>query len=224
MRKTSVLILFILLMVFISGCESFPYVVEIMTKTPAADATSVPEATATLTIVPTATLIELPEVATATPAPVERDPEDEEGSFPSFFVLQPGNPIYLANFTDPEAGCDWSGVAGQVFGVDGAALQGLTVVVGHGLAEDDDVLSTLTGLAQAYGPGGYEIVFSDQPVETSETYWVQVFDNDGMPLTEMMGFDTYEDCERNLVLMNFVAQEGDAAVDGELMPPLEAYP
>jgi len=51
MRKTSVLILFILLMVFISGCESFPYVVEIMTKTPAADTTSVPEATATLPIV-----------------------------------------------------------------------------------------------------------------------------------------------------------------------------
>lgn len=224
MRKTSVLILFVLLMVFISGCKSFPYVVEIMTKTPSADATLAPEATVTLPIVPTATLIELPEISTVTPTPVEDAPEDEEVSLHISYVLQPGNPIYLANFTDPEAGCRWLGVAGQVFGVDGAAVQGLIVMVGQDSLEGDDEFSTLTGLAQAYGPGGYEIVLLDQAVETSATYWVQIYDNGGTPVTERVGFDTFEDCERNLVLMNFVPQEGDAAVDAELMPTLEAYP
>ena len=224
MKKNNPLILLCLLLVFLTGCDAFPYVIEVMTRTPVLESTAINE--------PTATLEAYPGEATVTPEPVSPVPTEEiptelvpaEPQPSALFITQPGNPIYLPNFSDPDAGCNWMGVAGQVFGQEWVELQGLTVMVGTDPGEDISLLSTITGLAPAYGPGGYEIVLGDRPLESSEMFWVQIIDVDGSPLTEKIYFETFQDCERNLVLMNFVAQGEHLEISPDQVPISEAYP
>jgi hypothetical protein len=130
------------------------------------------------------------------------------------FIMQAGSPFYLPNFNHPEAGCEWMGFAGQVFDLDGTEIQGLTIRSGE--------FSAITGDAIAYGPGGFEIQIGDEPVYSSGVFSIQVFDSTGQALSNQIFIDTYEDCERNLVLINFIkAEPGDFST---VTPTLEAYP
>lgn len=130
------------------------------------------------------------------------------------FILQAGSPFYLPNFTHPEAGCEWMGIAGQVFDLDGTEIQGLILRSGE--------FSARTGDAIAYGPGGFEMQISNEPVNSTGKYHIQVFDANGLPLSNQIIFDTYKDCEKNLVLFNFIrAESGDLPT---ATPTLEAYP
>jgi len=79
----------------------------------------------------------------------------------------------------------------------------LTIVFGR-TDEEGNTLASLTGMAPAYGLGGYEIQISELVLDTSGIFWVQVYDQDGVARTEKIFFDTYEDCTRNLILLNFI--------------------
>jgi hypothetical protein len=129
----------------------------------------------------------------------------------AIYTLQEGGPFYLPNFTHPDDGCRWLGVAGQIFDPEGLELLGLTVIAGRADDEPDNNLTAITGTAIAYGFGGYEIKLSNQAVDTATVYWVQVLDTGSEPLSQLIYFDTYADCERNLVLVNFVPAEGHPA-------------
>jgi hypothetical protein len=126
------------------------------------------------------------------------------------FTLQPGGPFYLPNFNHPEEGCNWLGVAGQVFDENGLEILNLTILAGNRLAGEDHNLAATTGQATAYGLGGYEIKLSSQPVNTSNLFWVQVVDSAGQTLSQRIYFDTLEDCEQNLALVNFVPLEAQS--------------
>jgi hypothetical protein len=60
-----------------------------------------------------------------------------------------------------------------------------------------------TGLATAYGEAGYEVKLADQPVDTTGTLWIQVLDQAALPLSEKISFYTFEDCQKNLVIIYF---------------------
>jgi len=157
--------------------------------TPVPSATPLPTQTATR--VPTAT--QTP-TATNTPSPTP---------FP--YRLQPGSPAYINNYAHPQAGCNWIGVAGQVFGQQGVPQPNLVVVVkgfydGKGI---DAVGVTGTVAGDIYGPGGYEVPFSNKLLATQGKLTVQVFDISGNPLTEAVAFDTYTSCSKNLIIINF---------------------
>jgi hypothetical protein len=161
------------------------------------------EPTATYTPRPTATL---PPTETAFPlAPQESEtPAPPSGGMP--FILQSGSPVAIANIAYPESGCDWLGVAGQVFDLSGAAVPGQQVQMGGVLAGSPvpgGVMITLTGLAPQYGPGYFEFTLGDKPVASKGTLWIQLLDQTGLPMSEKVYFDTYDDCQKNLIVINF---------------------
>ena len=55
----------------------------------------------------------------------------------------------------------------------------------------------------AYGPAGFEFSLGDQPVATTQELWIQLFDNTGKTLTGKVRFDTFTDCDKNLVMIVF---------------------
>lgn len=198
MTRLKQTILFICFILLLSGCNLFPY---LPTPTSPPPADQIDPTPTTSVLPPTATLDQpqstATQAATATPQP------SPTAIVLADFVLQTGNPIYLENFVHPSAGCKWMGVAGQVFDQDGTEVQGFTIVFGNS-EDEENTRASLTGMASAYGAGGYEIQIADAPLATSGYFWVQVVDQDGIARSEKIYFDTYEDCSQNLILLNFV--------------------
>jgi hypothetical protein len=124
--------------------------------------------------------------------------------------LQPGSPAEVPNFAHPEFGCSWLGVGGQVFSFPGKPVKGIIVEVGGELAGVETRLLSVTGGTAIYGDGGYEFTLAQQPVESLSTLWIQLFDIAGKSLSDKIAFNTYEDCTRNLVLVNFVGTTSTA--------------
>ena len=122
----------------------------------------------------------------------------------SRYVLQSGSPRWLPNFSHPDMGCNFLGVAGQVFDPQGTPEKMLIIEAGGTLAGNDVFALSLTGNDSNYGPGGYELILSDQLVPSSDSVWIQVFNLQGQALSEKTYLDTFSDCQRNLVLINFV--------------------
>jgi hypothetical protein len=120
------------------------------------------------------------------------------------FVLHPGDPVAINNIGYPDLGCDWMGFGGRAFDLSGAAIeQGLFVQLGGTLNEEIVEMLGMIGMVDNYGPGSYEFVLGEEPIASTQTLWVQLFDQSMLPLSEQIGFDTYADCEKNLILINF---------------------
>lgn len=165
------------------------------TGTPIPSSTSAfPTSTPTRTKTPTATATR-PTATSTGPTPL---PSVTRSAFN--YTLQAGSPTYLTNFLTNPSGCGWMGIGGRAFGMDGNPVINLTVhLEGGGLNMD-----TLTGSGPtALGPGSYEMTISDHPIETTNTYVVQLRNNTGVNLSDLYVIPTYGDCTRNLVLVNF---------------------
>lgn len=119
---------------------------------------------------------------------------------PQAFTLQNGSPTYLSNFLNT-AGCNWFGIAGRAFALDGSVIIGLMVRVRAG---DSDLPPVQTGSSPAIGTGGYEVYITDHPIASTDVYRIQLFNNTGTALSEQYTLTTYGDCTRNLVMVNFV--------------------
>lgn len=158
------------------------------------------------TIAPKAT-----EAPTLEPTPAAlptATPEATPTPFDAEYVVQAGAPVYLDNFAHPVAGCDWQGVAGQVFSASGEPILNRIVKVA-GIWNDKDVaMIGITGMADGlpYGPGGYEILLGETAVNSVAPLFVQVFDDTQKPLTEPFPITTKSDCKKNLLIVNFVSK------------------
>jgi hypothetical protein len=113
------------------------------------------------------------------------------------------SPQYIQNVFHPELGCSWMGVAGQALNMDGSPIVGLTVKLEGTLAGEVISLLSLTGVARQYGEGGYEFMLANEPIASSGTMSIQLLDQAGLPLSDRVFFDTFEDCNQNLILVNF---------------------
>jgi hypothetical protein len=145
--------------------------------------TNTPEISVTATETPTITL-------TTNPLP---------------FELNSGSPIAISSLAfHPEAGCNWMGVAGQVLNMSGAPISsGVVVKLGGVLTGTPKDLTSLSGTATQYGDAGYEIILASKPIASSNTLWVQLLDQAGLPLSGQVYFDTYDSCDKNLIFINF---------------------
>ena len=178
-------------------------------------ASETPEPTATDPVSPTPENTPLP-ISTSTPAVTATSmatftPQPTFTATAVPYQLQLMNPYYLSNFTHPELGCDWLGVAGQIFSSGGQVQLDILIKAGGELAGNSIVEEMTMPLADseidlAYGPGGYELTLAFSPVDTESTAWIQLFSLDGDPLSEKIYFTTYDDCQKNLILMNFIGQ------------------
>lgn len=118
------------------------------------------------------------------------------------FAQQSGTPIGIKNFIVPEDECNWMGVGGQVFDQPGNSLTGLVVKV-EGIIDGQQILVySITGGTMQLGPGGYLIKLANRPINSTESMSLQVLDIGGNAISPRLGFPTYGDCSRNLILLN----------------------
>lgn len=138
----------------------------------------------------------------------------EDGSTPgpsptpggmSFVVLQ-GSPKASPNIFHMDRGCGWSGVYGQVRDLSGRPLSGMIVQLGGTLGDKSfDGQATVTGLVSYNGEAGFEFELGDEPVASTGRMWVQLVDiSEKIPLSEKVYFDTYDDCDKNMIVVYFV--------------------
>ena len=156
------------------------------TRTKAPTWTAVSELiTPTITITP---------VATPTVAPTITGT-----AMPASYVIS-----YQASTTShPDLACKWMGVGGTVMDVNNKPLLYQTIQLGgtlNGKAVNGQVLS---GYNPVYGTSGFEIKLADSAIDSTQTLWVQLSDNNGKALTDKIYFDTYSDCQKNLVMIMF---------------------
>jgi hypothetical protein len=136
-------------------------------------------------------------------------------SAPDFeYKKQSMSPAYLPNFAHPESGCNWMGVAGQIFDAEGLPTGGLVIVVEGQINGQFVEALGFTGLAKVYGPEGYEVVLADRA--QPGVFWLQVFDLNSKPLSNIIEFEMTGDCEQNLALINLYWDDADF----ELFVPL----
>lgn len=110
---------------------------------------------------------------------------------------------YLPYFADLARGCNIMAVAGQVFNCHHQEMLGVVISVYGELDGRWIDLIGLTGAAQAYGPGGFELVLAEKPIYTTQSLFIQLFDQNGQALSAPFAFDTSAICEANLILINF---------------------
>jgi hypothetical protein len=220
-KTTPHIAFYLFISIFLAGCivvTPEPPAQPSLTPLP----TSVPSATLT-PIQPEPTLVQTtssPTTEAATPAPSTPTPESSaypqpgnpataQATLPqatatrSPYLIQPGSPLQVPAFSHADLGCNWMGVAGQVFDWHGAPQKNLVVNVG-GIVNGDPINAlAVTGGAPAYGPSGYEIKLADQPADSYQTIWIELFDQSGARLSARTYFDTSSDCKKNLILINF---------------------
>ena len=121
----------------------------------------------------------------------------------SRYMSQSGSPAWVPNFLHAEAGCNWLGVGGQVFDLQGNAVSNLVVKLNGSLNGEPFDLYALTGGALNLGPGGYEFKLSDHPVASADSLWISVFDKDGNAISDPLAITTYDSCEKNFIMVNF---------------------
>ncbi len=161
------------------------------TLTPGPTNTSRPTNTATVTITPFG-------AATDTPGPTNTPG-------PMSFGLQSGDPQAIpARVYHPGIGCTFMGVSGQALDVRNNAVEGMVVQLGGTIeGRTFATLTTLTGMVLS-GDGRYEFTIADHPIASKHTLWVQLLDQSGLiAMSEKIYFDTYDDCERNLIIVSF---------------------
>ena len=121
-----------------------------------------------------------------------------------WFLAQVGTPIKLQNFLQPEAGCNWSGIAGQAFDRQGNPVIGSVVHV-WGILDGEEVIRyVMTGSSNRVGPGGFEITLADHQISTPGKLSLQLLDLAGVKLSPEISLDIANDCEHNLVLVNLI--------------------
>ncbi len=175
---------------------------------PSATLDLIPTATSELGLVPTETLMptatEQGTYSNGTPVPEVTPVPPTETPFSGYyaFVLQNINTIE-SSLLKPNSGCNWVGVAGQVFDLQRRPVMGVRVWLrGTYNGKRVDLLS-LTLESSPYGPSGFEFTLGDTPLNSTGQLSIQLLDQANIPISERVYFDTYEDCQKNLIIINF---------------------
>ena len=149
----------------------------------------------TPTQAPTAT--DIPPTATFTPLPVATLSPDQTNT-PAAFTFTLGDPG--VDYAPSASGCEWSGIAGTVTGLQGEGLDDYGVRI---RSQQGDLNATVaTGEAPDIGPGGFELQLGDTP--ELAPYTVQLLDAAGEPVSEEYLVVTSDICEQNVTLVSFV--------------------
>ena len=101
-------------------------------------------------------------------------------------------------------GCEWTAVAGQVFDATGDPVPNLIVHL-EGFWNGGPVSAeALSGSATQYGPAGYEFILGNRPLNSTQALWIHLLDGTRKQISGRVYFNTYNDCTKNLILINFV--------------------
>lgn len=105
----------------------------------------------------------------------------------------------------PDTDCTKLWIAGRVTDANKKPVIGLIVKMGGSLPGKSFTPADvkLTGLATAYGPSGFEFDTGLEPVASTNTLWVQIYNQANAALSTPILITTYKDCKKNLVLITF---------------------
>jgi hypothetical protein len=147
-----------------------------------------------------------PPTPTRTPTPTPTDtptPGPSATATATFspypFTKDQTSPQYLQNFAN-NAGCNWMGVAGEVFDLNGNPVAPGEFVV-HVWDSGIDARAVV-GDAPAYGPSGYEQFLFDAPRVQEQS--IQLETSNGTAVSQVYRFQTRASCNQNLIWFSFV--------------------
>ena len=123
---------------------------------------------------------------------------------PPQYLYQEGAPVFLPNFIVPESGCNWAGVAGQVFDLTGEPVAGLFVKIFGNLEGQPVEIYTLSGMGEQIGPGGFEVTLADHLVTAGADMRIQLLDISAEPISPALALPLQANCNQNLTLVNFI--------------------
>ncbi|HEX5808788.1 MAG TPA: hypothetical protein VFY25_09000 [Anaerolineales bacterium] len=103
----------------------------------------------------------------------------------------------------PELACNWAGVGGTVVDASNSPVIGTVVVLRGTLNGNTIEQQTVSGINKEYGPSGFEFVLGTSPVASDKTLYVQLVDQQNIPLSDPVQITTSADCTKNLVMVRF---------------------
>jgi len=201
----------------LSACENFPtpQATEIPTITPVTENNPSPNETSTSSNPsPTTPIFTVEPYPSITESLFNKETPTANAAPPSLMtsanIVEPlvypqsGSPKYLINYLHPELGCNWLGVVGQIFDMSGKPVTGKIIEVDGNLNGTEILGLGLSGNAPTIGPAGYEIKIADTPFDSNPSLRIQVFSSDGTPLSNPIPFDSFNNCNKNLIVFNFL--------------------
>jgi len=103
----------------------------------------------------------------------------------------------------PDLACNWAGIGGTVVDANNSPVIGTVVVLRGTLNGSTIEQQTVSGINKEYGPSGFEFVLGSAPVESNKTLYVQLVDQQSIPLSDPVQISTSTDCSKNLVMIRF---------------------
>ncbi|MFN2145236.1 MAG: hypothetical protein ACK2T7_07770 [Anaerolineales bacterium] len=171
---------------------------------PAEDPQSDPTAAPTLPAPPTETPLPLPTntpFPTATPVVINTPVKTPTLEPVEKFTAQEGTPSYIPY----SGGCSGLYVAGNITDIDHNPVMLMTVRAVGNLDGEEIFIEVLSGSNTDYTISGWEIKLSDTLVSSSGSITISLYQQGGWePISEEVLIDTYNDCSRNLAVVNFV--------------------
>ncbi len=157
------------------------------------------EPTTTPTAAPAVTL---PPFPTATPVVINTLSPTLTNE-PNKFAAQDGTPSYLPY----SGGCTGLYLAGNITDLDDNPVMLMTVRASGTLGGEDILIEALSGSNTDYTVSGWEIKLSDTMVASTGEIIVALYRQGGWePISEEVRIDTFNDCSRNLIVVNFIQE------------------
>ena len=165
-----------------------------------------PTWTASPTIVPTITETPRPSatpyfsptpVSLITPSKTPTFTVTPKAPFSATVTYLPSTTYYL------DAACNWLGVAGTVVDTRNSDVVGMVIQLTGTLNGKRVNMQTLSGAYRQYGVSGFEFFLGTVPVASKGTLVAQLLDLSALPLSENVYIDTYNDCNKNMVIIRF---------------------
>ena len=103
----------------------------------------------------------------------------------------------------PELACNWAGIGGTVVDANNSPVIGTVVVLRGTLNGNTVEQQTVSGINKEYGPSGFEFVLGSAPVASNKTLFVQLVDQQNIPLSDPVQIITTAECNKNLVMVRF---------------------
>ncbi len=187
-----------------------PTATQPVTPQPTASDTATPTPVFIETLPPTPVQIEATETPalifglpgiTVSPSPTLR-PTATPGGYA--FVPQEGSPDAIPFSIYSDVGCNYLGVGGRVIGLDGSPVTPGVIVRLAGTLEGKRIsLDTLSGTVTQFGESGFGFQLADHPITSKGTLYVQLLDQAYLPMSGRIYFDTYDECDKNLIFITF---------------------
>lgn len=171
--------------------HSTPIPTSIAILPPENDITLIPTITQTVTITPTSE-------ATLTPT-FTRSPTPE--LFPFILIGEPET--MSSDLLRPSLGCGWLIIGGQVWDLQDTPVKGMKLHLFGELAGFTIDQFSQTGSEPVYGQSGYEFLLENLVVESQDSLFIQLVDDDGVPFSYPYALETFNNCQKNLILVNF---------------------